>query len=182
MTDKIPAKPRSVQPTRDLPTRSVAEIWAVLDRVPDPEVPVLSVVELGIVRDVAVDGDGAVTVSVTPTYSGCPAMQAIEHDIVEALSQAGWHSHIRTVYSPAWTTDWLGDTAKQKLAAYGIAPPSPSVRDEPLVPLARRTPSVACPYCGSRATTTRSEFGSTACKAVMYCNGCQQPFELFKAI
>jgi ring-1,2-phenylacetyl-CoA epoxidase subunit PaaD len=154
---------------------------AILDGVMDPEVPVLSVVELGIVRDVEVDGD-TVTVVVTPTYSGCPAMKLIEDDIVTALAAGGLSAaRVRTVYAPAWTTDWIGDAAKEKLRAYGIAPPG-AVVSEALVPLtSRRSPSVACPFCGSQRTEMRSEFGSTACKATMYCAECRQPFELFKS-
>jgi ring-1,2-phenylacetyl-CoA epoxidase subunit PaaD len=148
-------------------------VWDVLETVMDPEVPALSVVDLGIVRDVDVDADGTVTVSITPTYSGCPAMHVIEDDIVAALHAGGWPKvRVQAVYSPAWTTDWIGPEARQKLEAYGIAAPE-------LVPLRRR---VACPFCGSRETTMRSEFGPTACKSVMYCNACEQPFELFKAI
>ena len=165
----------------------IASVWATLETVPDPEVPVLSVVELGIVRDVEVDGDGHVTVSITPTYSGCPALQVIEHDIKDALARDGWpDARLRTVYSPVWTTDWIGADARRKLEAYGIAaPPGGAPRDagpEELVPLQRRVQPVACPYCGSHATTMRSVFGPTACKAVMYCDQCHQPFELFKAI
>jgi ring-1,2-phenylacetyl-CoA epoxidase subunit PaaD len=152
-------------------------IWDVLGQVMDPEVPALSVVDLGIVRDVDVDADGAVTVSVTPTYSGCPAMEVIEHDIVEALHSSGWpNARVRRVYSPAWTTDWLTTAAREKLVAYGIAPP------QELVSLKRRENTVVCPYCGSHRTSMRSEFGSTACKSLMFCNGCQQPFELFKSL
>ncbi len=171
--------------------RPTDAIWALLDRVMDPEVPVLSVVELGIVRDVAVDDQGAVTVAVTPTYSGCPAMRVIEHDIVEALAEGGWPgARVRTVFTPAWTTDWIGEAARRKLADYGIAPPGGGDRreggeergDDALVPLRRSVAPVECPYCHSTKTTLRSEFGSTACKAVMYCEGCRQPFELFKAI
>ena len=148
-------------------------VWDVLETVMDPEVPALSVVDLGIVRDVDVDEDGTVTVSITPTYSGCPAMHVIEDDIVSALHEAGWPKvNVRAVYSPAWTTDWIGPEARQKLEAYGIAAPT-------LVPLQRR---VACPFCASRETVMRSEFGPTACKSLMFCNACQQPFELFKAI
>jgi ring-1,2-phenylacetyl-CoA epoxidase subunit PaaD len=158
-------------------------IWAVLDGVMDPEVPVLSVVDLGIVRGVEIDADNTVTVSVTPTYSGCPAMRVIEDDIVAALRAGGWpRVRVREVYSPAWTTDWISKEAKEKLASYGIAPPARSAAAEPLVQLDRRAPSIACPYCGSSNTNMRSEFGPTACKAVMYCNGCRQPFELFKPI
>jgi len=166
------------------PTPHTAPLWAVLGRVMDPEVPAISVVELGIVRDIELDDAGIVTVVVTPTYSGCPAMRVIEHDIVSALAGAGWpQARVRTVYSPAWTTDWIGEDARRKLREYGIAPPPDhSASTDELVPLRRNAPTVACPFCGSSATTMRSEFGSTACKALMYCEHCRQPFELFKAI
>lgn len=158
-------------------------IWDVLDEVMDPEVPALSVVDLGIVRGVDVDADGAVTVSVTPTYSGCPAMDVIEADITAALRAGGWPNvRVRRVYSPAWTTEWLSASAREKLAAYGIAPPARSAAAESLVILKRRETPVACPFCASTNTAMRSEFGSTACKSVMFCSSCQQPFELFKAI
>jgi ring-1,2-phenylacetyl-CoA epoxidase subunit PaaD len=158
-------------------------VWDVLETVMDPEVPALSVVDLGIVRDVEVDADGAVTVSITPTYSGCPAMHVIEEDIVAALHAGGWPNvHVRTVYAPAWSTDWIRPEGLRKLEAYGIAPPARSAVAEPLISLRRRVESVACPYCGSRETAMRSEFGPTACKALMYCRACEQPFELFKAI
>jgi ring-1,2-phenylacetyl-CoA epoxidase subunit PaaD len=171
--------------TADAQSVSETEVlWAVLDGVMDPEVPVLSVVELGIVRDVEVTDRRTVTVSVTPTYSGCPAMRVIERDIVSALDAAGWTAEVRTVYAPAWTTDWMSEEARKKLRDYGIAPPPerPEESSFELVPLRRRQPRVACPYCGSSATTTRSEFGSTACKALLYCEACRQPFELFKAL
>lgn len=155
-------------------------ILSILDTVKDPEVPVLSVVELGIVRDVEFDGD-AVTVVVTPTYSGCPAMQVIEDDIVAALHAAGIaDARVRTVYKPAWTTDWIPDEAREKLRAYGIAPPGRAGVHAPVQ--LRRRESVACPFCGSANTAPRSEFGSTACKALHFCNACLQPFEEFKAI
>ncbi len=160
------------------------EIFAVLDGVKDPEVPALSVIELGVVRDVEVDGARAVTVVVTPTYSGCPAMQVIEDDILAALRAHGVdHARVRTTYTPAWTTDWMTDEAKAKLEAYGIAPPglAPSADDD-LVPLRRRADVVRCPYCKSSDTELRSEFGSTACKSIRFCNACRQPFEQFKAI
>jgi ring-1,2-phenylacetyl-CoA epoxidase subunit PaaD len=159
-------------------------IFEILDGVKDPEVPVLSVVELGIVRDVEVDETG-VTVRITPTYSGCPAMRVIEDEIRAALAGHGVPLvRLDTIYSPAWTTDWLSPDAKRKLEAYGIAPPGRAPQ-EPLVSLTRapaRVDSPACPYCHSRDTTIRSEFGSTACKAIGYCNSCQQPFEIFKAL
>ena len=165
-----------------LPTRDA--VLAALDEVPDPEVPAISVVELGVVRDVEIDGS-AVTVVVTPTYSGCPAMRVIEREIVEALAAGGFaDAEVRTVYQPAWTTDWIPAEAREKLRAYGIAPPGPRDTDEAssLVPLLRRSERVACPYCGSRNTELRSEFGSTACKSTLVCNECRQPFEQFKAI
>jgi ring-1,2-phenylacetyl-CoA epoxidase subunit PaaD len=156
--------------------------FAVLERVMDPEVPVLSVVELGIVRDVRVD-DRTVTVVITPTYSGCPAMHAIEADITSALRAAGAADvRIETIYAPAWTTDWMSDDAKEKLRAYGIAPPARTETGEELIPLMRRAAAVRCPYCSSTATEVRSEFGSTACKSIWVCHGCEQPFEQFKAI
>jgi ring-1,2-phenylacetyl-CoA epoxidase subunit PaaD len=160
------------------------DIFAVLDGVKDPEVPVLSVIELGIVRDVEMDDARAVTVVVTPTYSGCPAMQVIEEDILAALRAHGVEqARVRTTYVPAWTTDWMTDDAKAKLEAYGVAPPGRApTGDEDLVPLRRTREVVRCPFCKSAATELRSEFGSTACKSIRFCNGCQQPFEQFKAI
>lgn len=160
------------------------EIFEILNEVKDPEVPVLSVVELGIVREVEMGEDG-VTVRITPTYSGCPAMRVIEDEIRAALSAHGVPLvRLETVYSPAWTTDWLSAEAKRKLEEYGIAPPGLAPH-ESLVSLTRAsTPPQAprCPYCHSRATEMRSEFGSTACKAIGYCRECRQPFEIFKSI
>jgi ring-1,2-phenylacetyl-CoA epoxidase subunit PaaD len=160
------------------------DVFAVLDGVKDPEVPVLSVIELGVVRDVEIDDARTVTVVVTPTYSGCPAMQVIEGDIVAALRAHGVeHPRVRTTYAPAWTTDWMTDEAKAKLEAYGIAPPGRApTSQEDLVLLRRNADVVRCPYCQSDNTELRSEFGSTACKSIRFCNACQQPFEQFKAI
>ena len=156
------------------------EILRWLDEVKDPEVPVLSIRELGVLRDVEVAGDEVVVV-MTPTYSGCPAMHAMETDVVTTLARHGVpNARVKIVYSPAWTTDWMSDNAKAKLAAYGIAPPG-RVESDDLVLLRRRAP-IACPYCHSVNTVMRSEFGSTACKAILFCNSCRQPFELFKAI
>jgi ring-1,2-phenylacetyl-CoA epoxidase subunit PaaD len=158
-------------------------LLAVLDEVMDPEVPVLSVRELGIVRDLDVSDAGEVTVTVTPTYSGCPAIRVIEQDILAALEQAGYpRARVRTTYAPAWTTDWIAPEAKAKLKAYGIAPPGRAASDGGLVQLMRRRAAVQCPYCDSYDTELRSEFGSTACKSVCWCRGCRQPFEEFKAI
>ena len=158
------------------------EILRWLDEVMDPEVPVLSVRELGIIRDVEVADSGAVIVTVTPTYSGCPAIDVIERDIVSALERAGYPAaRIETALAPAWTTDWIAPEARAKLKAYGIAPPS---RAEPgeLVQLLRHRPATQCPYCDSHDTELRSEFGSTACKSIWWCRSCRQPFEEFKAI
>jgi ring-1,2-phenylacetyl-CoA epoxidase subunit PaaD len=158
------------------------EILAILDGVMDPEVPVLSVRELGIIRDVDVTVNGRVTVTVTPTYSGCPAIRVIEQDIVSAISSAGFTDiDVRTALAPAWTTDWIAPAARAKLKAYGIAPPGRAESGE-LVQLLRHRPATQCPYCDSYDTELRSEFGSTACKAVCWCRACRQPFEEFKAL
>jgi len=156
--------------------------WRALEGVPDPEVPVISVVELGIVRGLEVTEAGAVTVTITPTYSGCPAMFEIEKDVRAALEAAGASSvEVRTVLSPAWTTDWIPESAREKLRKYGIAPPG-KADSGALVTLTRARPPVPCPWCGSSATELRSEFGSTACKAIHVCTSCRQPFDEFKAI
>jgi ring-1,2-phenylacetyl-CoA epoxidase subunit PaaD len=159
------------------------DVLAILDEVKDPEVPVLSVVELGIVRDVAVEGS-AVTVTITPTYSGCPAMRVIEEEITAALEANGLSPiRLHTAYAPAWTTEWMSAEAKEKLRAYGIAPPGRAQSDSLVVlTRARVVETFACPYCGSRDTEVKSEFGSTACKSICYCNECEQPFEAFKAL
>ena len=156
------------------------EVYGVLNTVMDPEVPVISVVELGIVRDVVIQNE-AVTITITPTYSGCPAMREIEADIRTALHERGVRDvNVRLVLSPAWTTDWIGPEAREKLRAYGIAPPG---RAEPqgLITLARARVAVPCPFCSSSDTRLQSEFGSTACKAIHVCNSCRQPFDEFKA-
>jgi ring-1,2-phenylacetyl-CoA epoxidase subunit PaaD len=159
------------------------EILAILDTVMDPEVPVLSVRELGIVRDVRIDAGGTVSVVVTPTYSGCPAIRIIEQDIEAALHDAGIdHVRIETVYSPAWSSDWIPAEARAKLKAYGIAPPAPAAASGDLVQLLRAPRTPQCPYCDSRDTEVRSEFGSTACKSICWCRSCGQPFEEFKGI
>ena len=156
-------------------------ILALLNEVMDPEVPVISIVELGIVRDVQLRDDG-VTVTITPTYSGCPAMHVIEQEIVKTLGAHGVRPvEIRTSYSPAWTTDWIGAEAREKLRAYGIAPPSPVDHSAP-IGIGRRRPAIRCPYCGSTETTLQSEFGPTACKSIHVCRSCRQPFEEFKPI
>jgi ring-1,2-phenylacetyl-CoA epoxidase subunit PaaD len=163
--------------------RAREEYWKAVGEVLDPEVPVLSVIDLGIVRDVR-EENGTVVVDVTPTYSGCPAMRVIEIDITEALQRAGAKEvRVNTVFHPVWTTDWISADARERLRAYGIAPPSGSAPVATgLIPLQRRAEVIQCPHCGSRRTELRSEFGSTACKAIYYCTACAEPFEYLKAI
>ncbi len=155
------------------------DVLRILGEVMDPEVPVLSVVELGIIRDVNV-GDAGVKITITPTYSGCPAMRTMEQDMRAALAAHGIPDvAFETVYAPAWTSDWIPAEAKEKLRRFGIAPPA-AAEQGGLITLTRRQAAVACPYCGSTNTERRSEFGSTACKAIHFCNACHQPFDEFK--
>ena len=159
-----------------------ARVFRILEAVLDPEVPAINVVELGIVRGAEVDGS-RVTVRVTPTYSGCPATQVIEREIIQSLERHGFTEVIvKTVFSPPWTSDWIGEGAREKLRAYGIAPPGKAEGGLQLVSLGRPTKAVACPYCESSNTSQESEFGSTACKSIHVCHACRQPFEHFKAI
>jgi ring-1,2-phenylacetyl-CoA epoxidase subunit PaaD len=165
--------------------RGEADLWALLDEVPDPEVPALSVRDLGVVRKIEVGTDGTVAMDVTPTYSGCPAVAAINMAIRDRFLQAGWAEvTIRTVLSPAWTTDWISDEGKRKLRDYGIAPPVGKAADEGAGRgvLFGADPTVPCPRCGSEETAKVSEFGSTACKAQYRCTACAEPFEYFKCI
>lgn len=156
------------------------ELMEVLKTIPDPEIPVINIVEMGIVRDIEISGDD-VLVKITPTYSGCPAMKSIEDDIVSELNSKGFEKVIvKKIYSPAWTTDWLSEETKQKLKEYGIAPPEGKAEDEFYRDLV--TKPIQCPYCSSNETKLTSQFGSTACKSLHYCNECQQPFEHFKCI
>lgn len=151
-------------------------IWRILEQVTDPEVPVLTIIDLGIVRDVKLNGD-KVEVIITPTYTGCPAMDMISMNIRLALIENGYTNvKITSVLSPAWTTDWMSEDGKRKLKEYGIAPPqSESGRYER--PGSFR---VICPQCSSNNTKCISEFGSTACKALYQCNDCKEPFDYFK--
>lgn len=160
-------------------TVSKEKILELLTAVKDPEVPVLDIVEMGIVRDVKVS-DKSLKIDITPTYSGCPAMNMIEEQIVAALHKKGFDNiTINTVMSPAWTTDWMNEKTKQKLKEYGIAPPERSSEIE-FDPLKIVDKVVECPFCDSKKTELKSEFGSTACKSLYYCNNCRQPFEHFK--
>lgn len=152
--------------------------WAAAAAVPDPEVPCISVAELGILRSVEIT-DGVAVALVTPTYSGCPAVLAIELAIEAALLQAGFTARIERVFSPPWTTDWISPEGREKLRAYGIAPPVQSSNS--LRSLFGET-CVACPKCASEDTARVSEFGSTPCKAHYRCNRCLEPFDYFKCI
>ncbi len=157
-----------------------AQAWDILTRVPDPEIPVISVTDLGIVRDVQTAADG-VDVVVTPTYSGCPATEAIERSIREALTAAGAvQVRVKTQLAPAWTTDWIAAAAREKLRAYGIAPPGACAAAE-AQPLSFM-PRVECPRCASSDTERLSQFGATACKALYRCRACREPFEYFKPL
>ena len=151
-------------------TATVTQIWQWLNEVPDPEIPVISVVDLGIVRDVKWE-DQTLEVAVTPTYSGCPATSVISMDIETALRDRGISDiRIKTQISPPWTTDWLSDSGRAKLEKYGIAPPSPEGGPD------------KCPQCGSQQVTKVSQFGSTPCKAHWRCDHCFEPFDYFKCI
>ncbi len=152
-------------------------IGTVLEQVPDPEIPVVSVMELGIVRELAVGEDGHPVVHITPTYTGCPATLMIERSIREALDAAGYRDvALKTVLSPPWSTDMITDTAREKLRDYGIAPPPKGADARSL----RASDEVECPRCGSTDTHEVSRFGSTPCKALWQCDACQEPFDRFK--
>ena len=166
----------------DLPSEALKRrAYEAAASVCDPEIPVLSIADLGVLRDVGVAADGAVEVTITPTYSGCPAMNMIAVEIDVALAKAGIErARVRTVLSPAWTTDWMTDEGKAKLRAYGIAPPQgrASSRRGALFGVDQ----VPCPHCGSGDTEKLAEFGSTACKALWRCRACREPFDYFKCI
>jgi len=163
-------------------TSRVQQVWDALDAVPDPEIPVVSIRELGILRDVRED-DAGIEIVITPTYSGCPAMDQIADDIRTALAQRQLSARITTQLAPAWTTDWITAAARDKLRSYGIAPPHTlAPGSDRVVSFAprRADPAVACPQCGSVNTTETSHFGSTACKALYKCLDCLEPFDHFK--
>lgn len=159
----------------------VDKVWTLLEPLTDPEIPVVTLRELGIVRDVRQTSDG-IEVVITPTYSGCPAMGQIEDDVRASLERAGLVARVVTQLSPAWTTDWMTDEAKEKLRQFGIAPPHQTTRTDSVVHFMPRRPTdpVACPHCGSLNTTVTSQFGSTACKALYKCLDCREPFDYFK--
>ena len=173
------ARPHGTEP-------SLAAAWRALAAIPDPEVPVVSIVDLGIVRALARDGD-SVVVTVTPTYSGCPATELIATAIREALAGVGYpDARIDIALSPPWTTDWIGADARRRLREFGIAPPGSEVRGTAAVdvrgisPLRGSNTVVPCPRCGSARTRLTAQFGSTACKALYRCDECLEPFDYFK--
>lgn len=152
--------------------------WSAAAQVVDPEIPVLTIADLGVLRDVAVH-DGHVEVAITPTYSGCPAMSMIAQTIEAALAAEGIAARVRLVLSPAWTTDWMTQQGRDRLRGYGIAPPAPRAARRALFGL---DGDVACPRCGSEATERLSEFGSTPCKSLWRCTVCREPFDHFKCL
>ena len=159
------------------PSTDLAAAHRIAGSVADPEIPVITIEDLGVLRDVTVDAGGVVHVSITPTYSGCPAMDAIREDIVTALRNAGFAKVVVTlVLSPAWSTSWMSEDGKNKLHDYGIAPPSAGQDRGPIAV----SLSVRCPQCGSPDTRELSRFGSTACKSLWQCNACAEPFDHFK--
>lgn len=157
----------------------VKELWDLLDEVKDPEVPVLTLWDLGILRDIEREGD-SIIVTITPTYSGCPAMDNIRTDVAKVLIDAGFSDvTVKTVLSPAWSSEWMSAEGRKNLREYGIAPPEDADLDEDgLTPDAH----AQCPHCSSRNTRRVSEFGSTACKALFQCDDCGEPFDYFKKI
>ncbi len=153
--------------------------WEAAAGVVDPEIPVLTIEDLGILRDVSIGDDGAATVTITPTYSGCPAMEHITADIKAAFREAGLPTpEVRLVLSPAWTTDWMSEAGRAKLEEYGIAPPSGTAQAGPV----RLGLTVKCPQCHSLSTRELSRFGSTSCKALYVCQDCREPFDYFKVL
>ena len=157
---------------------TASQVREVLAQVHDPEIPVLTIEDLGVLRDVTVDGS-RVVVTITPTYSGCPAMDEILADIRSALSAHGEHDvEVRTVLAPAWTTDWMSAEGRRKLQEFGIAPPTPVAAGAVLVQL---RPRICCPQCGSGDTEEMARFASTSCKSMWRCRSCREPFDHFKA-
>jgi len=155
-------------------------IFSLLNEIPDPEIPVISIVELGVIREVNISGK-SIEVTITPTYSGCPAMKQMEDDVRSKLEEEGFEEiKITTKYNPAWTTDWLSNEARSKLQNYGIAPPEENTTDKSF--LTNKPRHVTCPRCKSKNTVMVSQFGSTACKALYKCNDCLEAFDYFKCI
>lgn len=180
MVRAVSLEPGAVPPPVT-PREREACAWQVLGEVQDPEIPVLSVIDLGVIRRVYLNEAGTLEVNLAPTYSGCPASLVIRSSVVAALRAAGFESlKVLEVLSPPWSSDWLSEAGRQKLKGYGIAPPAESVASPRA--LWRTALIIACPRCDSRDTTSTSQFGSTPCKALYRCNACLEPFEYFKCI
>lgn len=159
---------------------SKQNIFDFLHEIPDPEIPVISIVELGVIREVFTN-EKSIEVIITPTYSGCPAMKQMEDDVRKKLVEKGFEEiKITTVFNPAWTTDWMSEAARKKLQNYGIAPPEESTSDKSF--LTNKPKFITCPRCKSKNTVMVSQFGSTACKALYKCNECLEAFDYFKCI
>jgi ring-1,2-phenylacetyl-CoA epoxidase subunit PaaD len=156
-----------------------ARALAIAGEIPDPEIPVLTIADLGVLRDARVTDAGAVEIDITPTYSGCPAMNMIALNVETALAAQGIDARVKLVLSPAWTTDWMTQQGRDRLREYGIAPPAPKASRRALFGMDEE---IACPRCGSTATEKLSEFGSTACKSLWRCTACREPFDHFKCL
>ena len=170
--------------TRDLGTGRATRAWRVAARVLDPELPVVTIEDLGILRDVTEDDQGRVHVQVTPTYSGCPAMATMRDDLVHRLTAAGYEPRVEIALSPAWSSDWITERGRQALRDHGLSAPGPAPRSGGPIPLTLMPTAraVTCPQCGSTRTELTSEYGATACKALYRCSDCLEPFEHVKEI
>lgn len=164
----------------------VREVVAAVEQIPDPEIPVITLADLGVLREVTPDeATGSIAVTMTPTYSGCPAMEVMEGQVARAIALRGWEPVVRRQLDPPWTTDWMSEAGKAKLTRFGIAPPGPAdapQRSGGPVGLQLQVRQVACPHCGSAATEELARFGSTACKALRRCLDCREPFDEFKPL
>ncbi len=157
---------------------SAKQIWTLLETIKDPEIPAISLIEMGIIRDVSIDGK-SVTVIITPTFSGCPALTVMEEEITAKVTEAGAEEcHIQRQLNPPWSSDWISDEGRRKLKDFGIAPPH---RHDGKIEIVLYQ-TVNCPHCNSTNTTVKNEFGSTLCRAIYLCNDCHEPFEQFKAL
>ncbi len=157
------------------------QVWEALARIPDPEIPVINVVEMGIVRDVQIEGPRAI-ISMTPTFSGCPALHLIREQLEETTRSLGFAEVVvKTILSPPWSTDWITPEAKERLRQYGIAPPKPTAGQEGVL-IQLEAALTRCPRCGSFNTSVKNTFGPTLCKAIHVCNDCKEPFESFKTV
>lgn len=161
--------------------RDADYIMRLLSEIPDPEIPVISIVELGVIREITFPGEKSIEVKITPTYSGCPAMKQMEDDVRKKLQENGFENiSIKTIFNPPWSSDWLNEEARLKLQKYGIAPPEENTTDKSF--LTGKHKSVTCPRCKSKNTVMISQFGSTACKALYQCKECLEAFDYFKCI